>query len=120
MTQLDALIQVSGEVEVFTLDEWWNARIEKIVLESRKSARITVSYEQSPGLYAEPWALSEFVVRQADGIWAYDRIRHRQPGSGLEGGAARAAAAAAAAAAADAEAGIEIEELSDAEIAIIE
>ena len=106
VTQLDAVIQVLGEVEVFTADDWWNARIEKIVLESRKSARITVSYEQSPGLYAvQPEDEIEFVVRQADGIWAYDRIRYRQPGqavalaavaggTGMEaGGAARAALA---------------------------
>jgi hypothetical protein len=72
---------VWGEVEVFTVGDWWNARIEKIVMESRKTARISVSYEQSPGVYdVMSGDEVELVIRQADGIWAYaQQFRHRQP-----------------------------------------
>ena len=78
--ELDALLRVKGDVEVLTQEDWWNARITQIVLE-RKSARICVEYEQEPGIYGvSEGDETEFVVRQADGIWAYaDRIRHRQP-----------------------------------------
>jgi len=78
---LDPLLKVWGEVEVFTVGDWWNARIDKIVTEKSKTARISVSYEQSPGVYGVmPGDEVELVIRQADGIWAYaQQLRHRQP-----------------------------------------
>jgi hypothetical protein len=78
---LDSLLKVWGEVEVFTVGDWWNARIDKIVIESRKTARISVSYEQSPGVYdVMPGDEVELVIRQTEGIWVYaQQLRHRQP-----------------------------------------
>jgi len=82
---LDSLLKVYGEVEVFTLGDWWNARVDKIVVESRKSARVFVSYEQEPGIYANGEGDEvEHVIHQHDSVWVCaNKIRTRDslPGS---------------------------------------
>jgi pullulanase/glycogen debranching enzyme len=79
--KLNSLIRVGAEVEVYSQDDWWNARIDKITIVNRKSAEILVSYEQSPGVYENEGDEIRFEVRQADGIWVYaDKIRARQQG----------------------------------------
>ena len=82
VNELDSLIRVFAEVEVYTQGDWWNARIDKVTIVNRKSAEILVSYEQSAGVYENQEGDEiRFEVRQTDGIWVYaDRIRARQPG----------------------------------------
>ena len=79
VAELDSVIGALSLVEVFTQGDWWNARIDKIVIMSRKHAIVSVSYEQTPGVYGvQPGDEVEITIRQADGIWVYaDRIKRR-------------------------------------------
>lgn len=78
--QLDSVLKMWAEVEVFTVNDWWNARIEEILMESSKSAKVSVKYEHDPNVYANAEGdETEFAIRQTDGIWAYgDKIRARE------------------------------------------
>ena len=75
---LDTLLRLGAEIEALTIGDWYNARIDKILVDSRKAARVFVSWEQIPGVYeVHEGDQVEFPVRSLDGLWVYDSMRQR-------------------------------------------